>query len=268
MQNQYLEVLELLPGATKADIKAAYRRLSKVYHPDVSKDEDAKAKFIEINEAYKFLTDVGPRPTTIHASAPAYDYDVQNHAYDEWRRRARAYAKNKAEEEARRQQELTKLFLRVFEMIGVVLTIVNFIIVLDLSLPPERIEGKIRGSTVFENQNQSFYETLRVEHYEFKFKKKNLNFLYLNPRYDRAVVFSTPILDQPTKVEIHVSSKIYSLKQHAGLFGFFRFIPYLIVLVWFVYKFILRSLDAQLTISVLFLFLIFFETIILLISII
>lgn len=52
MQNKYLEILQLQPGATKQEIKKAYRRLSKIYHPDISKDEFAKEKFIEINEAY------------------------------------------------------------------------------------------------------------------------------------------------------------------------------------------------------------------------
>lgn len=46
-----LEVLGLRPGATEGQIKAAYRRLAKIHHPDRGGSE---AKFIEVTAAYKF----------------------------------------------------------------------------------------------------------------------------------------------------------------------------------------------------------------------
>lgn len=46
------------PHASKSDIKKAFRRLSKLYHPDKNKgDEDAGDKFKKINRAYEVLTD-------------------------------------------------------------------------------------------------------------------------------------------------------------------------------------------------------------------
>jgi molecular chaperone DnaJ len=44
-------------GATPDEIKKAFRRLARQYHPDVSKEDDAEAKFKEINEAYEVLSD-------------------------------------------------------------------------------------------------------------------------------------------------------------------------------------------------------------------
>ncbi|XP_060074595.1 dnaJ homolog subfamily C member 30, mitochondrial-like [Ylistrum balloti] len=49
------EVLELSSKATSVQIKGAYFRLSKKYHPDVNKNENAVAKFAEIAEAYEIL---------------------------------------------------------------------------------------------------------------------------------------------------------------------------------------------------------------------
>lgn len=46
------------PHASKSEIKKAFRRLSKLYHPDKNKgDEDAGDKFKKINRAYEVLTD-------------------------------------------------------------------------------------------------------------------------------------------------------------------------------------------------------------------
>jgi molecular chaperone DnaJ len=57
-KKDYYEVLEVGRGASDAEIKKAYRKLAKQYHPDVNPgDKAAEAKFKEINEAYEVLSD-------------------------------------------------------------------------------------------------------------------------------------------------------------------------------------------------------------------
>jgi len=56
-KRDYYEVLGLSKGASEAEIKRAYRKLAKQYHPDVNKEAGAEAKFKEINEAYEVLSD-------------------------------------------------------------------------------------------------------------------------------------------------------------------------------------------------------------------
>ena len=56
-KRDYYEVLGLSKGASKEEIKRAYKKLSKKYHPDINKDEDADVKFKEIAEAYEVLSD-------------------------------------------------------------------------------------------------------------------------------------------------------------------------------------------------------------------
>ena len=53
----YYETLGVEPSAGEAEIKTAYRRLARKYHPDVSKEAGAEEKFKAINEAYEALRD-------------------------------------------------------------------------------------------------------------------------------------------------------------------------------------------------------------------
>lgn len=53
----YYETLGVKRDATEAEIKSAYRKLARKYHPDVNKTKEAEAKFKEINEAYEVLGD-------------------------------------------------------------------------------------------------------------------------------------------------------------------------------------------------------------------
>lgn len=57
----YYEILGLARGASTEEIKAAFRKLARQYHPDVNKEADAEEKFKEINEAYGVLSDPDKR---------------------------------------------------------------------------------------------------------------------------------------------------------------------------------------------------------------
>jgi curved DNA-binding protein len=53
----YYKILGVDRAASKDDIRRAYRRLARKYHPDVSKESDAEARFKEMKEAYEVLKD-------------------------------------------------------------------------------------------------------------------------------------------------------------------------------------------------------------------
>jgi molecular chaperone DnaJ len=56
-KRDYYEVLGLSKGASEQEIKKAYRKLSKQYHPDINQKAGAEEKFKEISEAYEILSD-------------------------------------------------------------------------------------------------------------------------------------------------------------------------------------------------------------------
>lgn len=102
-------MLELSPSADTAAVRDAYRRLAKLYHPDVSTFADAHQRFIRITEAYEVLGDhqrrkrydlsrSSPQP---HAGSPRtqarYAQDV--HRYQrEARERAERFGRMKYEQ--------------------------------------------------------------------------------------------------------------------------------------------------------------------------
>ncbi len=48
----YYKIMGVARDASQDEIKRAYRKLARKYHPDVSKESDAKSRFKEVGEAY------------------------------------------------------------------------------------------------------------------------------------------------------------------------------------------------------------------------
>jgi DnaJ-class molecular chaperone len=80
MQTQtkdYYKILGVDKKASDAEIKKAFRKLAREYHPDVNKEKAAEQKFKEINEAYEILGDPDKRKK--------YDkYGLRYHEYEQW----------------------------------------------------------------------------------------------------------------------------------------------------------------------------------------
>lgn len=68
----YYGILGVEPSAGDAEIKTAYRRLARKYHPDVSKEAGAEEKFKAINEAYEALRDPAKRKAYDQLRAGGY----------------------------------------------------------------------------------------------------------------------------------------------------------------------------------------------------
>ena len=60
-KRDYYEVLGVSKNASDDEIKSAFRKLAKKYHPDINKDPDAPEKFKEAQEAYAVLSDANKR---------------------------------------------------------------------------------------------------------------------------------------------------------------------------------------------------------------
>lgn len=93
-ENDYYQIMGISRNANEKDIKMAYRRLARKYHPDLNKEPDAESKFKELGEAYEVLKDpekrkiydqYGKNPgfnphAQTASSGPAYDqYQTQDY---------------------------------------------------------------------------------------------------------------------------------------------------------------------------------------------
>lgn len=249
MSNRYLEILELNPGATKEEVKRAYRRLSKIYHPDISKNEDAKERFIEINEAYNFLISVGPSP---NAEPIAYNYNPEAEAYKAWRRDARARARKKAADAERLQQELIKKILKGFKTFFILILIFNAMLTIDYILPTVKHQEKIiakqriyepsaRGYQVPKNHR---YDELIFANFKMRFNKNEI--MQINLAED-AEVRATPIFKKPISVKVLGDNKPMVFEQYYNIYKTFGFLIPLILGSMYVYTYQTEVLDHKLT---------------------
>ena len=254
MRNEYLETLGLNEGASKDDVKKAYRKLAKVYHPDVSKDPNAKLKFIAVNEAYKFLTLVGSQgfAQVDDQSHSSYEYDIRDNAYEAWRRKAQSFAREQAREAERQQQELTKSLLRYFDWAMIFVVAFNLLLWLDDSLAVVETQEQLIEINIFDEELHHYDELIFDQHH-FKFESRTLDPMRRG-RFVSALVSSTPIFDIPKYVDIEMSHGVKRYDQHAGILGFFGFLVQVILLCYVLFKVVIKTLDIQLTVAVVIVF--------------
>jgi hypothetical protein len=97
----FYAILQLPRDAKIDDIKRAYRRLAREYHPDVSSLPNAKELFISINEAYEYLYNKISYEESIKKSKEQFTDETAQSVIDAWllaeKERMRARAKKYAE---------------------------------------------------------------------------------------------------------------------------------------------------------------------------
>jgi hypothetical protein len=249
VSNAYLEILNLEPGATKGEIKSAYRKLSKEYHPDVNNSPDAQEKFVEINEAYKFLTEVGPTP---HSEQISYDYNPYHQEYQERRRRARQYAFRQAAEAQRRQEASIKYALGIFNSIAYVILTFNALLAVDYLLPIEQKQEDIVSIISVREMNRG-----RSSHYRYddlffaNFKMRVSKGQIEGRKFQAATVFSTPIFGKARYADLVGFGTKLSVNQSYGIYDVFGVLIPAIFLIALFYRFILHTLDHKFTLAIL-----------------
>ena len=125
--NNYYEILGIQSNASIDDIKKAYRKKARLYHPDINPDPDAKDHFISITEAYEFLIANYQKIKT--------DDQLYQQAMDDWRKYRQDRSRKRASVYARSSYETfksTKFYktTRIFDGTSIIFSFIVSIMVL------------------------------------------------------------------------------------------------------------------------------------------
>ena len=125
--NNYYEILGIQSNASIDDIKKAYRKKARLYHPDINPAPDAKDHFISITEAYEFLIANYQKIKT--------DDQLYQQAMDDWRKYRQDRSRKRATVYARASYETfksTKFYktTRIFDGTSIIFSFIVSIMVL------------------------------------------------------------------------------------------------------------------------------------------
>ena len=123
MRAQYLAVLGLSFDASDQDIKAAYRRLAKQYHPDRSPSPQAAQQFARITEAYNYLL------SPIAPESPPTD------PLTDWRAEARERILREKAAQRQQQEVLLGKIYRVLNYVMAIPALLNLLLTVDYYAP-------------------------------------------------------------------------------------------------------------------------------------
>jgi len=90
MDKNYYEIMGVSQNAPEKDIKTAYRKLARKYHPDISKEANAEERFKEMGEAYEVLHDPVKRKE--------YDQQLKHLEYNQSNTHGRNYSAGRSED--------------------------------------------------------------------------------------------------------------------------------------------------------------------------
>ncbi|RMG21891.1 MAG: J domain-containing protein [Bacteroidetes bacterium] len=229
MVKDYYKILGLTKKATEKEIKEAYRKLAKQYHPDTNPHPEAHEMFIDLKEAHDILSDADTRylynirltayqneqaaplaPTSYQMARRkrASRYQRGHYQTRNYTRRKRYSHSSRQSEAARRQQALKRgaqigfAYLAAF---GKVVSALGFLLAAALLLdymlaspqPPELVLSKSVQHSKFGQAGGVNYQT---PHYHFQLPQSYGKYLYPG---DGVELKATPVGKFVTKVFLH-----------------------------------------------------------------
>ena len=238
MVKNYYKTLGLSTSATKAEIKIAYRKLAKKYHPDKNKSQQASQLFIEVNEAYAYLSNESSTFQTKNV-VKTPPRKRSKYSEDELKKRmewARKYAQyKKVKEERVMELEYYKIHnsnrKKIINLINWVSISVAFVIFMDYKiLPTSPVEVDLITNYMDMGSDNFVLKFKDVDDNDFNFAVSIEDVKYLN--IAKIKDYSTQksmILRQNTNMLLNIDNDIISIENHFCVYKVFYF--YFIILL-------------------------------------
>jgi hypothetical protein len=232
MVKNYYKTLGLSSSASKAEIKVAYRKLAKKYHPDKNKSKQASQLFIEVNEAYAYLTNEG---TSYRINYPekTTNSNKSKSSEDELRKRmdwARKYAQyKKVKEERMMELEYYKIHnssrKKFINLINWVSISFAFLILVDFKiLPTSSIHVDLITKYVDVGSDKLVFKFKDVDDNNFNFGVSLEDVRFLNNAKIKDYSTEKSILfRQNTHMLLNIDNEIISIENNFCVYKVFYF---------------------------------------------
>ncbi len=250
MRDYYLEILELAPGATEKDIKSAYRRLSKQYHPDRNPAADAEEKFIEINRAYDYLTS----PERFVHSTTVVNTEPEVSEKERWRAQAREQIRQRKREEAAAREALIRQLLSYFNLAAIAILAFNGLLAIDFLLPRKAHQQQsLKVEKVFEYSRYGGTQTYSYDNLRFEDFSLQINTGLIKPDafFDEATVLATRIFQKPQAALLTADGQTTRYELAFGIYQVFGLLIPVMFLLLVLYQYVVKTLDGKLTLAIL-----------------
>ena len=232
MVKNYYKTLGLSSSASKAEIKVAYRKLAKKYHPDKNKSKQASQLFIEVNEAYAYLTNEGSS-YRINYPEKTTNSNKSKYSEDELRKRmdwARKYAQyKKVKEERMMELEYYKIHnssrKKIINLINWVSISFAFLILVDFKiLPTSSINVDLITKYVDVGSDKLVFKFKDVDDNNFNFgvSLEDVRFLNIAKIKDYSTEKSI-LFRQNTHMLLNIDNEIISIENNFCVYKVFYF---------------------------------------------
>ena len=232
MVKNYYKTLGLSSSASKAEIKVAYRKLAKKYHPDKNKSKQASQLFIEVNEAYAYLTNEGSS-YRINYPEKTTNSNKSKSSEDELRKRmdwARKYAQyKKVKEERMMELEYYKIHnssrKKIINLINWVSISFAFLILVDFKiLPTSSIHVDLITKYVDVGSDKLVFKFKDVDDNNFNFgvSLEDVRFLNIAKIKDYSTEKSI-LFRQNTHMLLNIDNEIISIENNFCVYKVFYF---------------------------------------------
>ena len=238
MVKNYYKTLGLSSSATNAEIKVAYRRLAKKYHPDKNKSKQASQLFIEVNEAYAHLTNEN---STFQIKSTEKNPPRKRSKYSEeelkkrmeWARKYAHYKKIKEERviELEYYKINNSFRKKIITLINWVSICFAFLIFLDFKiLPTSPIYVKLITNYIDTGSDKFVLKFRDIDNDDFNFGVSLDDIKYINAA--KIKEYSTQksmLFNQNTNMLLNIDNEIITIDNHFCVYKVFYF--YLIILL-------------------------------------